>query len=372
MFRPEKGCPAIAGFDFSGDETVIPPVLVPGIGFKKPDCGAWVMKLESGREYRDIFHNCDSLGCPVCVDGAITKKARTAEERFLQYESAKLAENAVLIAGEIRHSTPRHIPFTVSPAHVAELWHRAGKKHGVFLDLARAEFNQALRTSGLIGGVAVYHPNRVKHPGTGLTGSRAKVLITREAKLAGAMTDESPASALYAYIRKQKRPADYYYFSPHFHVTGFGMLINIEEFEKLNPGWTYHNKGNVSNVGGLLRYLFTHMGMIDDRHSVTWFGRLSSATLARDEIKTTYQTVICEKTGLPWVIVDSMDKTEIGKEYTEPFVEYRAFFRTSHKRGPPKIKWPKSETTRRRACDSSVHEKGILALTKHCDEYGRL
>lgn len=366
------GCPAIAGFNFSDDKEEISPVLVPGYGFSKPDCGSWVRKLRSGNEVRDIYHNCDNLGCPVCVDGALTKKARSAEERFGLYESAKLNENAVLIPGEVRQAIPRHIPFTISPAHVAELWMRAGRNHAVFLDLARAELNKALKSSGLLGGMAVSHSNRVKHPGTGLTGSRAKHLITLEAKLAGDMKDDSPAAALYAHIRKQKRPAEYYYFSPHFHVIGFGKLIDIREFEELNPGWTYHNKGNVPNVGGLLRYLFSHMTMIEDRHAVTWFGRLSSATLGREELKTTYQAVICEKTGLPWVVVESIDPREIGREYLEPFIEYRAFFRTTHKRGPPKIKWPRSETTRRRASPASVNDAGILAIAKYCDEYGRL
>ena len=372
VFRPERGCPAIEGFGFSDDKTEIPPaVRVPGYGFSKPGCGEWIRKLRSGDEVRDIYHNCDNLGCPVCAEGAITKKARYAEKRFETYLRAKLEENAVLMPGERLQSVPRHIVFTMSPAQIAELWTRSGHNHAAFLDLSREELNCALKTSGLIGGVVVSHANRVKHPGTGLTGSRAKHLITLEAKLAGNMKDDSPASNLYAHIRKQKRPSEYYYFSPHFHVIGYGRIIDIEEFEALNPGWTYHNKGNVPNVGGLLRYLYSHMTMIEDRHAVTWFGRLSSATLGREDLKTIHVPVICDKTGLPWIIAESVISEEIGREYTEPFIEYRAFFRTSHKRGPPKMKWTRTETTRKRACDSSVHEAGILAMSKYCDEWGK-
>ena len=167
------------------------------------------------------------------------------------------------------------------------------------------------------------------------------------------MKDDSPASNLYAHIRKQKRPSEYYYFSPHFHVIGYGRIIDIEEFEALNPGWTYHNKGNVPNVGGLLRYLYSHMTMIEDRHAVTWLGRLSSATLGREDLKTIHVPVICDKTGLPWIIAESVISEEIGR------VVYRTVHKVPgllqdlwHKRGPPKMKWTRTETTRKRACDT--------------------
>lgn len=371
VFRPAR-CPAIASFDFSDDNQEISPVRVPGYGFSKPDCGEWVRKLKSDDEVRDIYHNCGNLGCPVCVDGAITKKARKAEDRFETYERAKLAENAVLIPGEHLRAVPRHFVFTMSPEHIAELWTRSGKNHAVFLDITREELNTAIKSTGLLGGCVVSHSNRVKHPDTGMTGSRAKHLITMEAKIAGNMKDNSPASDLYAHIRKQKRPAEYYYFSPHFHCVVYGKAIDVRTFEEMNPGWTYHNKNNVPNVGGMLRYLYSHMTMIEDRHAVTWFGRLSSATLGREDLRTTHHAVICEETGKPWIITESIEPKEIGREYTEPFTEYRAFFRTSHKRGLPKMKWDRTETTRRRMCDSSVHELGILAMAKYCDEYGRL
>lgn len=368
--KPARRFPAIAGFNFSGDNSQTEPTIIPGIGLKKPDCGEWVRKLRSKDQVRDIYHSCDTLSCPVCVDSAITKKARDAAEHFDHYESAKLQENAVLIPGEHRRAIPRHIIFSPSPAHTAELWKKGGKTHAGFLQAAREELREMNKL--LVAGRYVYHANRVKHPDTGLTGKEAKALLTREAKLSGNMTDESPASDLYKHIRKQKNWQDYFYFFPHFHIVGFGTLPSYEEFSEMFPGWIYSNKGNVPNVGGLLRYLYSHMAMIEGCHSTVPFGRMGTAVLGTEELRTTYQDVICDETGLPWVIEDSILPDEIGKNYQEMITEYRAFFREKRKRGPAKMKFPKSETTRRRAVPAGVHEKGILALVKYCDEYGRL
>lgn len=374
IFKTGKtGYPAIAGFNFSGEKYRIQPTQVPGTGISKPDCDTWVRTLKSGDEVREIMHKCDTLGCPKCVDSAITKKARKAAEHFDHYENAKLQENAALVPGEYRRATPRHIVFTISPAHIAELWARAGKNHGVFLDMARAEYNEILKGCALVGGVTVYHGNRVRHPDTGLTGKEAKALLVREAMCRGNMKDDSPAAELYSHIRKQKNWADYYYFAPHFHFTGYGKVPDLDEFEEMFPGWRYHNKGNVPNVGGLLRYLFSHMAMIEDRQVVTWTGRMSRAVLGVEELRTTEHPVICEKTGLPWVIIDSLDKSEIGRTYTEPVTEYRSFFRCRKirkNRAPGALVFPKQG--KRSMAPPDVHERGILAIARYCDEWGRL
>lgn len=372
VFRPARGYPAIAGFNFSEEDLPNSPVQVPGLGFSKPDCGTWIRKLKSGDEVHDIYHSCDTLGCPVCVERVITKKASAFKERFDHYEDAKHQVNAVLVPGEYLNVHPRHIVFTLSPTHIAQLWQVSGKNHAIFLDMVRSELNDIIKETELIGGAVIYHPNRVKHPDTGLTGRDAKTLITREAKIAGNMTDESPSGALYTHIRKQDHPDRYYYFSPHFHSIIYGKIMDSKEFQERYPGWKYHNKGDVPNVGGLARYLFSHLAMIEGRHAVTWFGRLSSAVLGVDELKITYQDVICEKTGLPWVIWESIIQEEIGKNYQEPVTEYRSFFRVHKKRGLPKIKFGSSETTLRRMAPSGIREKGILAMAKYCDEFGRM
>ena len=382
VFRSQGVVSCYSGEIFSGEKYQIYVSTKPGIGFQKPDCGSWVRKLKSGDEVRDIYHNCGSLGCPVCFEGELTDKAHDIEDRFDHYEQAKLREDAVLVPGEFRNVTPRQFVFTISPAHQAELIARVkrslsgewGEHHyGMFLDLVREEYNQGLKFSGLLGGVSFYHDARVRHPGTGLTGTRAKHLIGMEAKISGNMTDHDASWKIYDHIRQQKDWSKYYYFSPHFHAISFGKAIEASQFEDLMPGWTYHNKGPVKNPGGLARYLMSHMAMIGDRHAISWFGRLSSRTLGKEELRTYEQPQVHPETGLPWMIIESVIPGEVGGQYHVTRTEYRGFFRTDHRRkakNPDALKFPVGN--KRLMAPSEVHEKGILAMAKYCDEHGKL
>lgn len=381
IFRPDHVVSCYSGLQFLRREDLPFVSLKPGIGFKKDDCGSWVRKLKSGDEYRDIYYNCRGLSCPVCMPGTLTDKARDIEERFELYEKAKLAENAVLVPGEVRGIKPRQIIFSISPVHQAELvakmrrslpgpWGTAHEK--MLLDVYRKEEDRAVKISGLVGGVKIYHDARVKHPDTGLTGSRAKRLIILEAKLASAMTDEDPAWKLYDHIRKQKDWQRYYYLSLHSHVIGYGRLIESEEFERLMPGWKYHNKGLVSNPGGLARYLISHMAMIEDRHSRSWFGRLSPVHLGKEELRTFDEVQIHAVTGLPWMIVESVNPLEVGGTYRVTVTEYRGFFRIKQKRKNREnvLVFPKAH--KRSMAPPGMQDKGILAMAAYCDEYGRM
>lgn len=384
VFRPDRVVSCYSGEIFSGDNSLPAVSQVPGIGFKKPDCGSWVRKLKSGDEYKDIFHNCGVLSCPVCMPGEITDKAHAIAERFRFYEDAKNAENAVLIPGERRGIDARQFIFTISPAHTEELISKVrrampgpwGTKHAaLFLDYYREEEDRAIKISGLVGGVKFYHEARVQHPFTKSTGTRAKHLIALEAKIAGDMKDVDAAWMMYDHIRKQKNWMQYYYFSPHTHVIGHGTVIDAAEFEELMPGWKYHNKGYAKNPGGLARYLMSHMAMIEDHKSVSWFGRMSSVHLGKIALGKPYQQVqVHPETKIPWVIWDSIEPKEIGATWTIEITDYRGFFRTDHKRGPKKPKFPKSETSRHRAVEMNAYqrERGILALARYVDEYGRL
>jgi len=400
VFRPEGPVSCYSREIFFGELKALPVSAKPGGGFKKPECGRWVRKLRSGNQVRDIYHNCGALSCPVCMPGVITEKGRDVQSRFDLYEQAKIVENAVLVPGERRGVTPRQFIFTISPAHQAELvarvWRKAGRwDDGLFLEYVREEFNQGLKISGLIGGFSVYHDARVRHPDTGTTGSRAKHLIIMEAKSTGFLKDEDPAWKMYDYIRTREKPWEYYYFSPHFHVIAFGKAIDASEFERLLPGWTYHNKGPAKNPGGLARYLISHMAIIDDKKACSWFGRLSSKTLGKTELRTYDRVEICQETGQPWIVEKSVIPEEEGREYRVSVTEWQGFFRKRERKRiqcqpfsidlmkkyalddwpsvkfeePKPLKFPGSK---RRAGPLGLYEKGILAMAKYCDEFGRL
>jgi len=382
IFRPEGPVSRYCGLQFSSSEEPISVTPKPGQGFKKPDCGKWIRTIQSEGVIKKILHNCDTLSCPTCMPGAITQKANDVEQRFEQYEQAKMAETAVLVPGEHRNIKPRHIVFTISPVHTEELITKTIRSAGkwdpeIFYDFIREEHKEALKLSGLIGGFYVYHDARVRHPDTGLTGREAKHLIRMEAMAAGNMEDDDPDWKLYDHIRKQTRPERYYYFSPHFHDVVFGRMIDVREFEELMPGWSYHNKKDVKGVGGLARYLFSHMALFEDRRACGWWGRLSTVTLQKKEIRTVTLPVICEETGKPWIIVESSIIGEVGAEYQETVTEYLGFFAKRHRKPPGRDvdadirkalrKFPGHG--KRPGAPTFIREKGQRAMLKFMDDY---
>jgi len=89
-----------------------------------------------------------------------------------------------------------------------------------------------LKKSGFIGGSAIFHPFR-----------------------------EDPTSKTW-------------YFSPHFHVLGYGWISRTKEgYER--HGWVVKNAGIRKTVSGTALYQLSHAGIHDKYHTVTWFGRLS-------------------------------------------------------------------------------------------------
>ena len=71
-------------------------------------------------------------------------------------------------------------------------------------------------------------------------------------------------------LKKSKR----WYFSPHFHVLGFGWVQGTKEGYS-EHGWIVKNKGLRKTVSGTALYQLSHAGVHKKFHTVTWFGELS-------------------------------------------------------------------------------------------------
>jgi hypothetical protein len=69
-----------------------------------------------------------------------------------------------------------------------------------------------------------------------------------------------------------------WYFSPHFHIVGFGWIDGVAEIFK-KDGWVIKNKGTRDSVFQTVYYLLSHCTIVKDRHSVTWFGEVSYSKL---------------------------------------------------------------------------------------------
>jgi len=69
-----------------------------------------------------------------------------------------------------------------------------------------------------------------------------------------------------------------FYYSPHFHLVGFGNIRRITEaFSKY--GWFIKNFGVRDSVFQTISYLMSHCGIKKHHHAVTWIGRLSYSKL---------------------------------------------------------------------------------------------
>jgi len=69
-----------------------------------------------------------------------------------------------------------------------------------------------------------------------------------------------------------------WYFSPHFHVIGFGWISNVEEIYR-KGGWIVKNKGVRDSVFATFYYQLSHAGVKKGVHTLTWFGDLSYSKL---------------------------------------------------------------------------------------------
>jgi hypothetical protein len=65
-----------------------------------------------------------------------------------------------------------------------------------------------------------------------------------------------------------------WYFSPHFHVIGYGWIHGTKENYNRH-GWIVKNARVRKTVFGTAMYQLSHAGIHEGHHTVTWFGRLS-------------------------------------------------------------------------------------------------
>ena len=73
-----------------------------------------------------------------------------------------------------------------------------------------------------------------------------------------------------------------WYFSPHFHVIGFGWITNVKELYN-QDGWIVKNKGLRDSIFATFYYQLSHAGVKHGYHTLTWFGDLSYSKLKVEE-----------------------------------------------------------------------------------------
>lgn len=78
-------------------------------------------------------------------------------------------------------------------------------------------------------------------------------------------------------FRYDKKYKDWYY-SPHFHILGFGWIECVTENYQKN-GWIIKNKGFRDSIFATFYYQLSHAGIKKHNHALVWFGDLSYSKL---------------------------------------------------------------------------------------------
>lgn len=80
------------------------------------------------------------------------------------------------------------------------------------------------------------------------------------------------------YHSRRKNLDDVWYYSPHFHIIGYGWIIDVRRNYELS-GYVVKNIGVRKTVEGTIFYQLSHAGISEKHHTITWFGCLSYAKL---------------------------------------------------------------------------------------------
>jgi len=191
-----------------------------------------------------LYKRCFRPECPVCYGSWANREASHGVERL------EKGERVYYRVGKKTYRV-RHIVF--SPPQDEAL--KAMISMDGFKDL-RSECVRVVKKAGIHGGCVIFHSHREK-------------LI---------------------------QGVSVWFYSPHFHILGYGYLMNAKDFFDLT-GWVYKNKGVRKTVSGTVFYLLTHAGLgyVDDKrvfHSVTWFGSFGYSRLV---IKSETRRVVYEE-----------------------------------------------------------------------------
>jgi len=77
---------------------------------------------------------------------------------------------------------------------------------------------------------------------------------------------------------RYRRECKEWYYSPHFHLIGFGWIENtVENYQK--NGWIVKNKGFRNSTFATFYYQLSHAGIKRHNHTLVWFGDLSYSKL---------------------------------------------------------------------------------------------
>ena len=213
---------------------------LPGHGIARSDCGDFYTIGCLSHGYIEIHvKTCMRADCPVCRQKWAGRLAGRGEHRISQARGLGPA---------------KHIAVSVPEKD----W---GLVQTDYPKL-RAKIYKVAKRTGVRGGALIFHPFRRKCPRCGATPEM------------GHSTCFKCGNLWFSW-----------YFSPHFHIVGFGWIEGTaEEYSK--SGYVVVNIGRRKSVGGTFLYILSHAGVHLDYHVITWFGDLSYNKLKVEPVLT--------------------------------------------------------------------------------------
>lgn len=163
-------------------------------------------------------NDCDKLSCKICHKTVARRRARDAGVRLNAYR-----------LGSKR--APRHFSFHPN-------YNMDEAEFSLKFKKLRTSLYRIIKESGIMGGVCILHTERINQ-------------------------------------------SNELYFSPHWHIIGFGFILNAKKFKE-KYGFTYRNHQRNDNgkamplskktLNRVLKYTIDHSTQMNDRHSITYFG----------------------------------------------------------------------------------------------------
>jgi hypothetical protein len=176
--------------------------------------------MEGKAVLQRIKRSCDRPLCPDCRDDWANREVSKAVQRL----------DAFVLKG--RSLRPIHLIVSVPHAD-----------YGLSLTDMRKKVYRVLKAVHCVGGLMIYHSKR----------------------------------------KVQVRGGPWYY-SPHFHVVGYGWIMDVRATYN-HFGYVIKNVGIRKTVEGTIFYQLSHCGVSPDHHTVTWFGALSYGKLHVDYVE---------------------------------------------------------------------------------------
>jgi hypothetical protein len=232
--------------------------MLPGHGSSYLDCGSLRFRgclnvnehnsLDFKRNHKAFvqgyYRSCARKECPVCYESWAGLEAERASYRLLNYAVSKSLVRELYSIKDLdkRSRFVDHAFRSAKRKVIHVIFSIPEDSYDKKISVLRVQLYKLAKKSGLFGGCVIFHPFRNKTKGK-----------------------------------------NEWFFSPHFHILGFGWIRNTKLIYE-QSGWIIKNAGVRKSVHNTLMYQLSHAGVHKDYHVVTWFGSLSYNKLKIDSI----------------------------------------------------------------------------------------